>query len=641
MARGAISAERTKALACLQQGKNEVAMQLFQRMLAQNHKDAESWYYLGILQIRLGHLHEAEKSLNQAIRVNPGFGQAFFWLGKVCYYQNKLEAATMAYGKAIKRGFNGIEVWNDLGKVQEQSGLHEAAEKSFQKAIRLKPDDGAAYAHLARIEHFQGKCSRIKALYKKALAINPGDLKAAFGLYLSLPVIYQDKAHLLECRKSYEQGVEQLIASTDVFLGSKGLVNNLLARDGFYLAYQGLDDKAVQVRFADFYQTLLNHARPGFFQPLQARRRNAARFRIGYLSHYFHRHTVSDYFSGWLTEADRRQFEIFVYHLDPVEDEVSRRISAACDVYKPMTGPLSDIASEVRKDQLDILVYPEIGMYPRHLWLGALRLAPVQCVAWGHPVTTGLSTMDYFISADATEPELAQEHYAEKLIRVEGMGICYTPPVIPEPTSRAALGLPEDRHIYLCSQSLFKIHVDMDAVFAEIAARDSGALILFFKDGRPSVDEVFRHRLEAVFRSHGLDPDVQTCIRERFPYPDYLRLSQVVDVMLDTFHWSGGRTSLDAMACGLATVTLEGRFSRGRQTSGMLRQLGLEEWIARSVDDYIEKAIQLATDDSMRKQVSSRMRQPEIAGRLFGVKHAVRSLEQHYRKIAEGGSEDA
>lgn len=636
MVRGAKSVDRTKALACLQQGKNEVAMQLFQRVLAQNSKDAESWYYLGILQIRLGRLHEAERSLRKAIRFNPGFGQAFFWLGKVCFYLNRLEAAATAYGKAIKRGFNSIDVWNDLGKVQEQSGMYEAAENSFQKAIHLKPDDGAAYAHLARIEHFQGKYSRTKPLYQKALEINPGDLKAAFGVYLSLPVIYQDKAHLLECRKGYEQGVEQLIAGTDIFLESSGLVNNLLSRDGFYLAYQGMDDKAVQLRFATFYQTLLGYARPQFMQPLQKRRRVGTRLRIGYLSHYFHRHTVSDYFSGWLTEADRSRFEIYVYHLDPVKDEVSRRISAACDVYKPMTGSLSDIASEVRMDQLDILVYPEIGMYPRHLWLGALRLARVQCVAWGHPVTTGLSTMDYFISADATEPELAQEHYAEKLIRVEGLGICYTPPVVPEPGSRRALGLPEDRHIYLCSQSLFKIHIDMDAVFAEIAARDSRAWILFFKDGRPPVDAVFRRRLERAFRSRGLDPDVQACIHERFSYPDYLRLSQLVDVMLDTFHWSGGRTSLDAMACGLATVTLEGRFSRGRQTSGMLRQLGLEEWIAGDVDDYIEKAIQLAMDDNRRQQVSLCMRQPEIAGRLFGVKHAVRSLEQHYRKIAEG-----
>lgn len=624
-------ADKQAALVHLQAGRNREAAQLFRNIVTQNRKDAECWYYLGVSLARLGVLGQSEAALVEATRINSRFGQALYWLGKVRYYQNKLLPAIDAYRKAIKRGCRRTEVWNELGKAQEQLGEYTNAENSFRAAIRQSARDDAAYANLARVLHHQGKQENVDKLYRKALDLNPSNLKAALGYYLSLPIIYEGKDHLLSCRRHYEEGVVKLAKEVNNYLGSKTRFNNLLARDGFYLAYQGFDDREVQARFAEFYRELLGRARPQFMQPMEKRAVAGRRIRVGYLSHYFHHHTVSYYFGDWITRADRDRFEIYVYHLDPVQDKVSAEMRAACDVYKPISGQLSTIAQEIKDDVLDILVYPEIGMYPRHMWLGAFRLAPVQCMAWGHPVTTGLSSIDYFLSADATEPANGDEHYSEQLIRLHGMGVSCSPVQPGNRGARGVFGLPEDRRLYLCSQSLFKIHVDMDELFAFIAVRDPQALILFFRDGKLDVDRVFQRRIARVFECQGLDPEQYVRFMDRVAHEDYLKLSALVDVMLDTMHFSGGRTSLDAIACGVPTVTLEGRYSRGRQTAGMLRILGLENWVARDQTDYVDKAVELAGSKEKQRQVSEQML--EHAPQLFDNELAIQSLENFYQRV--------
>jgi CRISPR-associated protein Csy1 len=245
-------------------------------------------------------------------------------------------------------------------------------------------------------------------------------------------------------------------------------------------------------------------------------------------------------------------------------------------------------------------------------------------------VTTGLSSIDYFLSADATEPPGAEAHYTERLVRLPGMGVCVQAPDRPANATRAEFSLPEDRHVYLCAQSLFKVHPDMDALLAKVAVRDPRALIVLFEDGRPQVDTAFRNRIEGVFAKHDLDPAFFLHIQRRCGYIEFLRFLTVADVMLDTPHWSGGRTSFDVMACGLAVVTLPGSFSRGRQTSGMLRLAGLDELIARDVDDYVERAVRIGSDRELRERLRSALiaSVPAVCGA-----GAIRGLESFYRDL--------
>ena len=116
--------------------------------------------------------------------------------------------------------------------------------------------------------------------------------------------------------------------------------------------------------------------------------------------------------------------------------------------------------------------------------LAALRLAPVQCAAWGHPVTAGHATIDAYFTCAAMEPDDGARHYTERLVALPGIGTEYERPVVPEGATRARFGLPEGVPVFLCPQSLFKIHPDTDALFARVLAAVPAARLVVFEGGR-------------------------------------------------------------------------------------------------------------------------------------------------------------
>ncbi len=622
-----VLARKQQAFALFHAGRLAEARDLLDRLCQTGIADAQVWYCLGIANGRLGHVEQVEHCLRQALGLDPGFNEAALRLGEMLVYVGRFGDAIEVFSRLCAGLPLHTELWVRLGQAQEAAGRHDDALASYQRVIEINPASAGAYASLGNLKYFLGRWDDAVADYGQGVAADPRSLKSALGYHLSLPQIYRDAGHLRESRQRYQDGLDRIISCSAGFRTLPTLIDELQWSNGFYLAYQGLDDRALQERFGGFFTDMARSALPQFFQPVSQRPLAGRRLRVGYASHFFHRHTVSQYFSGWIEGADRDRFETVVYHINPIPDETSQRLAAACDQYRALSGSIAAIASAIKNDQLDVLVYPAIGMYPKEMWLAALRLAPVQCAAWGHPVTTGLPNVDYFLSADAMEPDSGARHYSEKLIKLEGIGVCCEQPSWTSDATRTQLGLPEDRRLYLCPQSLFKIHVDTDDLLAGIATRDPRALILFFEDYKAPVNEAFRQRMRRVFDAHGLDVD--NCLRflPRMGHDAYLGVNRVADVMLDTPHWSGGRTSMDAFAAGLPVVTLPGQFSRGRQTYGMLREIGLTELIVRDRGDYIERAVAVASDHGLRGRLSAQIRE-RAPGRIFSNQRAVRSLEE-------------
>ena len=118
----------------------------------------------------------------------------------------------------------------------------------------------------------------------------------------------------------------------------------------------------------------------------------------------------------------------------------------------------------------------------------------------------------------------------------------------------------------------------------------------------------------------------QLIVLPTFPHDDYLRINLACDAMLDTLHWSGGNTSLDALACGLPVVTLPGDFMRGRQSAAMLRLVGAPEMIARDRDDYVRIATRAAGDAAWRKELAARIRDGRAA--IFDTREPVEAFAQ-------------
>jgi predicted O-linked N-acetylglucosamine transferase (SPINDLY family) len=242
-------------------------------------------------------------------------------------------------------------------------------------------------------------------------------------------------------------------------------------------------------------------------------------------------------------------------------------------------------------------------MSPLTYFLAFARLAPVQCVSWGHPDTTGIANLDYFLSCDAMEPDGAERHYSETLVRLPGPTICYERPVVDGLKDRTELGLPEQAHLYVFPQSPFKFHPDFDAVLIELLRRDPLGRLVLLQGTHPEIGRLLTDRVTATA------PAMRARIILLPPLPrgDFLAVLATADVMLDPLHYSGGNSSLEALAFGTPIVTWPGAFMRGRHTAGFYRLMGLDDGVARDVDHYIDLAHRLGTDPAWRAAVRGRI----------------------------------
>jgi protein O-GlcNAc transferase len=610
------------------------AIAALERALQLDPNHSRAWNNLGNAQRSLGRLDEAERAFARAIALRPDYALAAANLAEVQRDRGEVERAevTLRAAMAVQADqppFRPLFVL--LAGLCRERGALDEAEKLYQRAIELSPSESAGqWFNLGWVRAQRGELAAARFAYGRARALDPGDLRNLFAQRLSLPMVYASAGAVDAARREYADGLAAL--DTELPKAVRGLpeerVLDGLRWTNFFLAYQGLDDRSLQADYAALAARAVDAGAPRWQEPIAMRETAGRRVRVGFASAFFHVGTCGRYFQSWITDLDRERFEVFVYHLFPGIDDVARAIAHRADNFREFGGSRarpSIVAPAIRGDELDVLVYPELGMDACSFALAALRLAPRQYAGWGHPVTTGHATIDAFLSCAAMEPEDAQEHYAEPLFQLPGIGTRYGRLGVPEPAPRARFGLPEERVLLLCPQSLWKIHPDNDALFAELLAANGDALLVLFAGRHPAVTEEFMRRLGAAFAQHDVSVRERVCVLPQVGHDDYLRINLACDAMLDTLHWSGGNTSLDALACGLPIVTLPGAFMRGRQSAGMLRLLGVEELVASDQADYLRIAARLVTDAASRRDISARIRAAQ--GRLFEVPDAIGALQ--------------
>jgi len=632
---GLFQAINNLGLLLLDLGDPAAASAAFRRAIAIRPDYASAWNHLGIALRAQGELQEALACFRRATEFSSGLADAHFNLGLTCLALGHAHDALGAFETVHRLRPGEARIRFHLAQCHLALGNLEPALSELRECLKLDPTHGDARCTLARELAKIGRGGEALALYAEERRQRPESLRAALGFHLHLPVVVTNRTGLEAARSRFARGLEQLREEKDRFLA---LPPTALARQiewsNFFLAYQGGDDRPLQEAYGAFVTDLLSHALPQFTQPLPRPSLVGRRIRVGFISSFLRQCTVGNYFMRWLTGIDRARFEVGVYRIGSRRDAVTVEIESACDRAVALTGTLAEMAGRIRADEPDILVFPEVGMDSRTFLLAALRLAPVQYAAWGHPVTTGLPNVDYFLSCEAMEPPGAQAHYSEHLVTLPGIGTRYERPLCPPGGSRADFGLPPDKTLYLFPQSLFKIHPDNDAVLARVLANDPAGVLVLFEDRHPEVTARFLARLDAVLDAHGLKAGERRIVLPVLSHTDYLRVNRLCDLMLDSLHWSGGNTSLDALACALPLVTLPGAFMRGRQSMAMLRLCGLDELVAADIDDYVRIALRLGRDREWRTALRERLAQAVNA--VFGRDDPVKSLEAFFVKVTQG-----
>ncbi len=471
---------------------------------------------------------------------------------------------------------------------------NEAVASDAARRLMSLPDNNATLLRLALWLRVAGWEAISDELAQCMLRREPDDLAARFILAMGrLAIVAASEADVAARRAAYATALAELeavtaAASPHQLARAAPCIGNAKP---FFLAYQGECDRDLQQSYGRIVTRISGAANPP--SPL-AHTRNVAPARIGFASAYFHLHSVSKLFAGWMRKLDPTRFRVFGYQLSSARDAMSDSLSATCTRFIRADLPDTAWRDHIRTDRLDVLIYPEIGMHPLPVRLACTRLAPVQCAAWGHPVTTGLPDIDYFLSSDLMEPVDGDVHYTERLVRLPNLSIYYEP--LPDRSgvlSRAELGVPSDSVLYLCCQSIFKYQPRYDYVFPRIAARVPNARFVFIRY-RETPTQEFIARLFRCFAEAGLDARQHITMIPTVPHEEFPALLRASDVYLDSIGWSGGNTTLEALACDLPVVTTPTSLMRGRHSTAILRHIGLGEYVAASIPEYIDFAVALA-----------------------------------------------
>lgn len=646
-----------RAWIALAQDDMDVAARWLDTTFARDPHHREALTLAIDLALRRGEIDPALARARQLVALEPASALAHFNLGAVCERAHDAAAALAAYGNALAldgrfapalrarawlhfaRGdvpaaaadFETLkaadgrdaDAWIGLGACALRVDDGATALAAFDRACTLLPDEPAAWrgradalerlgqvaASLAARRHGlrldrdppAARCDLAMALSRAGEAVAAreeaestaragGPPLAHWLAFQLLPVVYRDAADIDHWRAHWRTGLAAFAARE---VAADDALAVLTSIPGFYRHY--LDDalREDQRAAAAVVERLARRAL-GTPRCAPAPRRDG-RLRIGFASAQGLDHTVGRLFAGFIAGLDRQRFEVIAIHLGARPADAERLAPLADQVLGPIHG-LAGWVAALGDARLDALVWLDIGMDGTTQALSALRFAPLQCVLWGHPVTTGLSSIDVFLGAEGMAPADPSARYSERFVALPGIGISLPmPPVLPRAPVRD--GAP----VLLCAQSVYKLLPEHDALFARILACAPDSRL----ELTPAALEPLRQRLVArmrpVFEAHGVDFARRVTVHPRLDDPGFRAALARADLLLDSLGWSGGWTSLQALAQGVPVLTCAGGDLRARHGRAFLQRLDLDA--ALVVDDaagYVQRAVALARDVDAR-----------------------------------------
>jgi len=348
--------------------------------------------------------------------------------GNQLYRQGRYEAAIKHYQRFLVSQTGDIELYCNLSDCLRNLNRIEEAIASLEEGIRHYPTAGKLHFEIVKICQQNGRTKLAISSAERATQILPNEYVFQLFKHLTLPIVYNTSDEINFYRERFVLELEKLIQQTSLKTPEDKInaFRGFSSFTHFYLAYQAHNVVESQSKYANLVHQVMvaNYSQwvqPQSMPPLLEN----GKIRVGYISSYLHSYSGTLWLTGWLRYCNHQQFEIYCYYTGNEPDPITEQFRQYSDRFRHIPHNLEAVCQQIIDDKLHILVFPEIGMDAPTIQIAALRLAPVQCSAWRHPVTSGLPTIDYFISSELMEPKNAQLHYSETLIKLPNIGVYY------------------------------------------------------------------------------------------------------------------------------------------------------------------------------------------------------------------------
>jgi protein O-GlcNAc transferase len=619
-------------------GRFDEALLQFEQVLKSAPDSPLAHFNLASVLERAGQKSEAESHYRSAIALRDDFVDGHLHLASLLQDMNRVPEALAHAERAVALRPDSAGVRNNLGNILRSLGRRDEAIAQYEAALRTDPDFVMAHYNCGLALRGETRIAEARAHFARASSLRPDFLEAGLAVCMAeLPAVYENASEIAERRRAYAGRLAKLSADIERAGAPASLADAIGTHQPFYLPYQGGNDRELQSSYGSLVCKIMASRYPEAVLP--APPAPCEPIRLGIVSGFFRQHSNWKVpVKGWLKMLDRTRFCVAGYYTGIEEDDETDAAKGMCDRFVQGRSSLDDWRRTILDDAPHVLIYPEIGMDKVSAQLAAQRLARVQCVSWGHPVSSGFPTIDYFLSSDLMEPVDAAEHYSERLIRLPNLSIYYEPSsASPLTIGRAELGLRTGAVVFWCCQSLPKYLPQFDEVFARIAAElpDSQFTFIEFGGGR-GVTGLFRTRLERAFKAVGLDAGNHCVFLPRLAPDRFAAAIGQCDVVLDSIGWSGCNSVLESLLHNRPIVTFAGEMMRGRHTAAILEMMDIGETTARTIDQYVSIAARLGGNSARRTELSGR-----IAGskyRIYRDRECITALEAFLDNAVRGGA---
>jgi protein O-GlcNAc transferase len=651
LGRGNISIALSEhATAVKASGDVHLAIRGYERALTFDPNAAEATYNLGVAQAEVGEIDRAIIAYEHTLRLKPNCAEAWNNLGVLHRERNNVERAVECYNRAIAIAPAFAQPLNNVGVVYTTQGNAGAALEALQRAIAADPSYAVAHNNLGVLLRDTGDVPEALASYAECERCSPDHRNATQNYLLSLNYVHPGEsavvsdAHARWGARFQKIAGEALprrrFARSDLGAGRERVGGALRRRrensDARGARFIGLtrrdadsdsDADADSDSDADYSDDVDDaddaEARDALLsgRALSPRRRLV----VGYVSSDLYTHSVSYFAFAPFRDHDPSRVELFVYSTTPREDAQSTRlrdaVAAARGTWRDCAAMSeSELAETIRGDRVDVLV--ELTGHTANNKLGtmALRPAPVQATWIGYPNSTGLTSIDYRLTDAICDPLDTTQSFVEKLVRLPGCFLSYTPsaeapPVAPAPCMTAGFVT------FGCFNALAKVTPRVRKVWGRLLAAVPNSRLVV--KAKPFLCPTIRARFLTQMLSEG----VESWRIDLSPLTNgtthHLSMYGMMDVALDTFPYAGTTTTCEAMWMGVPVLTMIGGCHAHNVGASFVEAVCLsEECATRTEDEYVAKGTALASDferlAATRAGLRRRMRDgPMCDGRAF------------------------
>jgi protein O-GlcNAc transferase len=430
----------SRGFALQELNRHSEALASYDRALAVRPGHAPSLFNRGNALQELGRHDEAIASYDRALGVMPGDAAILNNRGTSLLMLGRFEDAIASYDQALAIDPDFADALVNRGNALAEQHRLEEAVACYRRALRVDANYARALSGLGVALADQGKRAEALACYDKILVLDPDNVEARWmHAMVTLPVVVGPDEDVAVSRQQFSRELDDLIAR----VGSNGndIADLVGQSQPFWLVYQEENNRDLLSKYGALCADVMARWQG---TPVRATgSRLAGPLRVGIVSAHILNHSVwICLVKGWLQHFDRARIEPHLFHIGSIQDSETAWARAHSASFAEGPRGLRQWIDAILAARPDVLIYPEIGMDAMTTKLASLRLAPVQVTSWGNPDTSGLPTLDYYVSAEALEPPDAQENYSERLLALPRLGCSFTPlPFVPVEPDLAALGI--------------------------------------------------------------------------------------------------------------------------------------------------------------------------------------------------------